>query len=74
MSKMNWNRPKYVHDGVRAWEPKPKKEGKPLPREHEGHRLLTTITAGPHYAKLICVSCGGKFVKWLNREQYDMYK
>lgn len=72
MSNMNWNRPKYVHDGVRAWEPK--KEQKPLPKEHDDHRLITSITPGPHYAKLICATCGGKFVKWLNREQYFMYK
>lgn len=51
-----------------ANEEKKKKES------HEGHRLLTSVTAGPHFAKLICVSCGGVFVKWLNREQYDMYK
>lgn len=41
---------------------------------HEGHHVLVTMTTGPHYAKLICATCGGKFVKWLNREQYQMYK
>jgi hypothetical protein len=71
MSNINWNRPKYVPNGTRAWDSKLEK---PLPIQHEGHHLLTTMTTGPHYAKLICMTCGGKFVKWLNREQYQMYK
>lgn len=41
---------------------------------HYDHRVLTAMTTGPHYAKLICMTCGGVFVKWLNKEQYDMYK
>jgi hypothetical protein len=51
-----------------------KEEATKKKREHENHKLLTTMTTGPHYAKLICMSCGGKFVKWLTKEQYDMYK
>ena len=73
MSKMNWNRPKYVHDGVRAWEPKVDNP-KSLPKEHDGHKLIASPSVGPHYAKLTCMSCGNKFVKWLSKEQYHWFK
>ena len=62
---MTTNDKKYY--GIPSEEPQKKK------REHENHKLITTMTTGPHYAKLICMSCGGKFVKWLTKEQYYMY-
>jgi len=74
MSNINWNRPKYVHDGIRAWDPKRDEKPKSLPKEHDGHRLIAGPTAGPHFAKLSCMTCGGKFVKWLSKEQYQWYK
>jgi hypothetical protein len=41
---------------------------------HENHKLVATPSAGKHYGKLLCMTCGGTFVRWLNKESYYMYK
>ena len=70
MAKLNWNRPVYVHNGVRAWDP-PKKS-KPI-IGHDGHTLRSSLAKGPHYCKIVCETCN-KFVKWGNNEDYVRYK
>lgn len=54
--------------GIPSSDEKKKKE------RHDNHRLVASVSAGNHYAKLSCMSCGGVFVKWLNKEEYYMYK
>lgn len=70
VTKLNWNRSKIIHGGIRAWEPV--KKSKPI-TGHEGHQLVAEKVNKPHYAKLSCVTCG-KFVKWCNETEYFMYK
>lgn len=67
MAKLNWNRP-TKSNGPRAWEPikKTKKHG------HESHELKRVKTEH-HFGKLTCVTCGGKFVKWLSQDEYFKY-
>lgn len=52
----------------------PNTEKKSSYNEHASHKLIVSVSAGPHYAKLSCVTCGNKFVKWLSKDQYFMYK
>lgn len=70
MAKLNWNRPVYVHDGVRAWDPAPK--SKPI-NGHDGHTLKAVRATGPHYCKITCTNCN-KFVKWGTFADYDKYR
>jgi hypothetical protein len=45
------------------------------PREdHDGHKLIVSPSPGKHYGRLSCMTCGNKFVRWLNKEQYQYYK
>lgn len=50
------------------------KEKKSSYNEHMDHKLIVSVSTGPHYGKLSCMTCGNKFIKWLNKEQYYMYK
>lgn len=52
----------------------PSDDEKKQRESHDGHRLITSVSAGKHFAKLSCMTCGNKFVKWLNKEDYYRYK
>lgn len=69
MTKLNYNRPCFNKNlGERAYVPqkKIKKHG------HEDHELKRVKTEH-HFAKLVCVTCNDKFVKWLSRDEYFEY-
>ena len=37
----------------------------PPPIKHKGHtQTMERGSWGPHTAKIVCISCGGEFVKW----------
>ena len=48
----------------------PNIDEKPKRISHEGHKLIVSPTTGKYYAKVTCMTCGNKFVKWLTKEQY----
>lgn len=36
---------------------------------HFTHNLdIIELNSGPHYGKLICVSCNNKFIRWLSKD------
>lgn len=66
---MNYNRPCFNKNlGGQAYI----KHKKVKPHGHEKHELKRVKTEG-HFGKLTCVTCGGKFVKWLSQDEYFKY-
>lgn len=71
MAKINWNRPKFVYDGIRAYEPIKKSK---IIEGHDGHIFTSTLATGPHYCKITCDTCNGKFIKWGTKEDHLKHK
>ena len=69
MAKLNYNRPIFNKNlGIQAY----KKPNKTKTHGHESHQLKRVKTEG-HFGKLTCITCGGKFIKWLSRDEYFKY-
>jgi hypothetical protein len=66
MTKLNWNRPRKIYDGILCVEKKTKDINLGI---HETHKLKTVLATGPHYGKLMCSDCN-KFIKWLSYNEY----
>lgn len=67
MAKLNYNRPIFNKNlATYIKQPKIKKHG------HENHELKRVKTEH-HFGKLVCVTCGEKFVKWLSQDEYFKY-
>lgn len=69
MANMNYNRPVFKKNLAKYV---PETKISKLPVEHSGHELKRVKTEH-HFGKLTCVTCGGKFVKWVSQDEYFKY-
>ena len=68
MTKINWNRPKAIYNGiyVNDYVTDEKDINLGIHKTHE----LKVERSSPHYAKLSCKTCN-KFIKWLSKTEYN---